>query len=408
MLKKMKREFVLTNICLVAVILGIMFVIMIFLAYEDKMNEIERALHRPVNSYEVANEAGYLTTMYIVTDNKENVVGCYNKREVTDESLVGEIADELLKVKTSEMRYNDKFDAYYSVMKVKNNGGWIISAVNGSYVTSYMYKLIIKYILLYIACNIVFYSIIRKNASKAVKPIELAWEEQKRFIADVSHELKTPLAIISANNHILKDRSNSMIGDEIKWVNGTLKEVDHMKELLKDMMYLAKHDSFDLEIEKKKLDLSDMVAEDILHFEPVAYEDGIDFDYEIEPDIFFDCDEKEIRQLGRILLDNAAKYSSGENGKKIFVSLKKKQEIILSVKNTSQIIPAENLERIFSRFYRGDEARTKNSEKRGYGLGLAIAETIVKKHKGTIKAFSGPTSGPYGLMGTEIEVRFKA
>lgn len=405
MLNKMKRDFVLTNLMLVSMVVAVLFGFIVTVSYDDKMEEVRRALFRPVDAYAVANETGYLTAMYIMADENGQIIEMHNKREALDENIVDDAVLEFILEKEPDVHYNDKYDAYFTVNIFKDKG-YIISAINGSYVSNYMYKIVIRYILLYIGIIGIFYVIIRKNAMKVVMPIETAWNEQKRFIADVSHELKTPLAIISANNQILKERREALIEDEIQWVNGTLKEVEHMKDLLEDMIYLARHDSFDLSIEKKKIDLSDMVAEDILQFEPVAYELGIDFNYEIEPGIDFECDETEIKQLGRILLDNATKYCEGES-RKIEASLKKKKEIVISVKNTSNIIQEENLVRIFDRFYREDEARTKKSGKKGYGLGLSIAKTIVKKHNGIIKAYSGPNCGPDGLQGTEIEVRFK-
>lgn len=407
MLKRMKRKFILSNLILVAFIVSIMFILIVAVSYHDKMDEIEKALHRPVNAHNVANESGYLTATYIVVDEKGNILEMHNKRSTLDESIVDDAVAEFLLETENEMHYSEKYNAYFSFRDSKD-GGYIISAITSEYVSRYMFVVVCRYLILYLGIMVAFYFIIRKNAVNVAQPIETAWNEQKRFIADVSHELKTPLAIISANSEILKARGDAKISDEIQWVNGTLKEIDHMKNLIADMMYLAKHDSFDLSIEKKMIDLSDMIAEDILQFEPVAFEAGIEFEYEVEPDIFFMCDEKEIKQLGRILMDNAAKYCPKEGSRKITASITKKKDIIISVKNTSEVISEENLERVFDRFYRGDQSRTKDSKKKGYGLGLSIAKTIVEKHGGTIKIYSGKSYGPDGMQGTEVEVRFKA
>ncbi len=209
-----------------------------------------------------------------------------------------------------------------------------------------------------------------------IKPIEENINKQKQFISDASHELKTPLTIISANCDLL----TTQIGNN-KWLTYIQNETSKMSSLVNDLLNLAKADN----IKEKKLimeNLSDIVTSSVMPFESVAFENHIKLEYHIEKNITYKCDDKSIRELVSILLDNAIKHTS--NNKQIIVSLvQNKNHIELFVKNQGKPIPKEDQDKIFDRFYRVDESHHR-SEKR-YGLGLSIAKSIVTNHQGQIK-----------------------
>lgn len=218
-----------------------------------------------------------------------------------------------------------------------------------------------------------------------VRPVEKAWAQQKQFVADASHELKTPLTVILANTGILLSHPQDSIEQQKRWIQNTQEEAVNMKKLVDDMLFLAKSDAA-VSLVYSEVNFSDVVWSSVLPFESVAFEQGLSLDSDIAENINFLGDEGKLRELVRILLDNACKYCAPKG--KIFVRLERegeKERFLLSVKNTvSEKMSEQELERMFERFYRADKAR--NREKGGYGLGLAIAKSIVDQHHGKISA----------------------
>ena len=213
-----------------------------------------------------------------------------------------------------------------------------------------------------------------------IRPVEHAFERQKRFIADASHELKTPLTIINANAEVL---SSSPEPD--KWIANILEQTQRMNVLIRDLLNLAKLDSTIPREHFTQFNLSSAVSASSLFFESCAFESHKNFQMDIEENLLLFGNESAIRQLVSILLDNAFKYS-GE-GETIKISLSRKGEKkILTVYNTGSGISQEDQKHIFERFYRSDSSRSRESG--GYGLGLSIAKAIVENHKGSISVRS--------------------
>lgn len=163
-----------------------------------------------------------------------------------------------------------------------------------------------------------------------------------------------------------------------------------MKQLVEDMLFLAKTDDGSAPMLKQKLNFSDLVWGCVLPFEAVAYEQGIALEHQITPDLFLLGDEGQLKQLVIILLDNACKYA-GPNGK-VDIGLERQGDrVLFFVRNTGTPIPAEKLTHIFERFYRVDGSRAR--EKGGYGLGLAIAKQIAENHRGRLTVTSVQEEG---------------
>lgn len=251
---------------------------------------------------------------------------------------------------------------------------------------------------------VVFFFISNFLASMAFKPAEKAWEQQQHFLADASHELKTPLTVILANNNILLSNDSTTIAEQRKWVESTQAEAEHMKRLVDELLFLAKSDAAKSEIPKEPVDLSELAWSNMLQFEPVAFERGVLFDGQIQNGLVTVGDRTQLNQLIHILLDNAIKYA-GEDGQvtwsleKYSIGKTKVQNYAkLSVHNTGKPIPAEDLPHIYERFYRSDRARSAGS---GYGLGLAIAKTICEVHDADILVESTAEKG------TTFTVKFR-
>lgn len=246
-------------------------------------------------------------------------------------------------------------------------------------------------IIFLLICGITLLILVTFYLSRFVTaPAEQALHREKRFISDASHELKTPLGAISINAQALE----LAYGDDI-YVKNIISEAGRMSRLIEKLLMLSKLDESD-KPESAKFDFSDVAIEMVLTYESLAFEKHIDYEYEIGENIDFFGNEDEIRQLFVILIDNAIK-NANEMGRVRITCKDTWDEILFDVSNTGEGIAEEELNNIFERFYTTDSSRNRNS----FGLGLAIARTIVERHDGTIRAESIPGKE------TKFSVRFK-
>lgn len=218
---------------------------------------------------------------------------------------------------------------------------------------------------------------------KAVKPIALSYEKQKKFITDAGHELRTPLTIISANAEIIElESGESECTDVIK------KQVRRMTEMTKNLVKLSKIDEKENIKDKVDFNLSGILKDVLSNFNKYIETENKEISTDIEDDIIINGNISLIRNLFHILLDNAVKYSITN----IYIKLQKqKNKIIFEIKNDSLYIDNNDLNNVFDRFYRSAEVRASNIE--GSGIGLSIAKEIILLHKGDIKASSIETNG---------------
>jgi signal transduction histidine kinase len=217
-------------------------------------------------------------------------------------------------------------------------------------------------------------------ANLMVRPVEEAFEKQKRFISDASHELKTPLAVISVNADVLADD----IGAN-KYLSYIQSESARMNGLVNNLLTLAKLDSMTSQPIFSEFDLSNAVLSIALTFESTAFEENKRYQLNIEPGLRYVGDPDKIKQVTAILIDNAIKHADDEGLVEVTVK-KAGDKILLEVFNSGAGIPEDQQAKIFERFYRYDESRSKQTG--GYGLGLAIAKSIVDEHRGKIKVKS--------------------
>ena len=220
---------------------------------------------------------------------------------------------------------------------------------------------------------------------RMVRPVEEAFVRQKQFVSDASHELKTPLAVISANAEVLEQE----IGEN-EYLGYIRSEVKRTDSLVRNLLTLARMDRNEVPAEMKPFDLSHALLDVVLPFESTVYEAGKTLETDIPDGIECCGNEEMIKQLAVILLSNALKYSD-ENGRiRISLAARGKQRE-LCVFNTGNPIPPEDQDKIFDRFWRGDPAHSR--ETGGHGLGLAIARSIVEAHRGSITVKSAENEG---------------
>ena len=225
---------------------------------------------------------------------------------------------------------------------------------------------------------VAFWGISALLAQMSLRPVERAWQQQKQFIADASHELKTPLTVIMANADLLEKHPQADADQRRQWLDGVRDEAARMRQLVEDMLFLARADA----LRKPTfvpVDLSTTVESEALSFDSVAYERGVTLDTDVATGLTVEGDAKQLTQLTAILLDNACKYA-GVGGQAGLQLRRRKNTAVLRVANTGATLSKEELSHLFERFYRTDTARTRG----GYGLGLAIAQSITTAHHGQI------------------------
>ena len=218
----------------------------------------------------------------------------------------------------------------------------------------------------------------------AVRPVAEAWLKQKQFVADASHELKTPLTVIMTNAELLQGEEYDD-AQRRQFSRGILLMSQQMRLLVERMLSLAKSDAEQPDRQMGPVELSRLVLDSAISFEGVFVEHGLTLESDIAPDITVQGNDQGLEQVVDILLDNARKYSSPGGQTLVRLQGIGGGRCRLTVSNPGPEIPAEELKRIFRRFYRLDEARSRNGS---FGLGLSIAESIVKQHKGKIWAES--------------------
>lgn len=217
-----------------------------------------------------------------------------------------------------------------------------------------------------------------------IRPVEESWNKQRRFIADASHELKTPLTVIMTNTEIVRSSPDGKIASEMKWLDGVMEESKRMEGLIADLLLLAKLDDEDISspgLSEERVDFSQAVEDTLVSFEAIAFERQLTIEESIEPGIMVKGTASRLSRLPDILMDNARKYT--EPGDTVKVSLSHVDDkAILRVFNSGSAIAKEDLDRVFDRFYRADESRCGDIP--GYGLGLSIAQSIATESKGRI------------------------
>lgn len=403
MIKKLKYKFVLINMLLIALVLAVIFIAVYASTQQrlvkDSMDTLQRTLteedHEQPVRRELAGpqkkEPGFTPapTFVVTLDEKNNII-----------SAQGDLFDlsnqESLKAILKQCMANDKSSGTIPgenlrYLKHETDTGTKIAFADRSMEINTLSTLILTSILVGVVSLGVFFLISLFLGGWALRPVEKAWAQQRKFVADASHELRTPLAVILANVGIVQAHPQSSVQDQAKWIEYIQMEANRMNVLIENLLFLARTDDAQSSIVLSLLNLSDTVYGAILPFESVAFEQGKELETNINAEVYINGDENKLKQLMAILLDNAIKYSN-EKGK-ITVNLKETSEhkVVLSVNNRGIPIPHDQIEHVFDRFYRVDESRAR--EKGGYGLGLAIAQSIVLMHNAEINVKSSEDSG---------------
>jgi signal transduction histidine kinase len=387
MIRQLRLKFICVNMLIVLILLSIMLGLVMAITRRQMERESIQMMHeiaagprspaRPDNRSEDVN----LPFIRLTLDKNGDPVSCEGGYyDLSDEETLKELVDA---VKNGGDRIGtiDAYHLRYLVREGPDETVMVFTDITGE--THALKHLMTSCLLIGLAGLGLFLIVSILLSRWAVRPVEKAWEQQKQFIGDASHEMKTPLTVILTDIELLQSGQCSE-EDRQRFLSSIRSMGEQLRGLVEELILLARADRVSRELTKNTVDLSACVSDAILPFEPVFYEKGLSIDSDIEPGIFVSGDEGQLRQVVEILLDNAQKYALPESTATVRLARAGKNAL-LTVENAGEELSAEDRENIFRRFYRLDQARTMNHS---YGLGLAIARQITENHKGKIWAES--------------------
>lgn len=382
MLKKLRLKFILVNMTIVTAMLCAIFCVVLHTTQKDLETQSIQQLHllaglpngqnRPGRPPEPFRQSSF--TLRLSPDGAllSADTDYYEPEEL--ERLAAEADEPLGTLKQENLRY---------LRVTEPKGDTRLIFVDTSAERAMLSALIRSSLLISIGSFFAFLVISTFLARWAVKPVEQAWEQQRQFVADASHELKTPLTVITTNAELLQE-PDCTEASRLQFSGSILTMAGRMRTLTESLLNLARVDSGVPASVFQRLNLSQLLSDTVLPFEPVCFEKGLTLETVIEPELYVKGSAAHLQQAAEILLDNAQKYACGEG--QITVRLSRQGHLChYSVENPGAPIPPEEQKQIFKRFYRMDPSRTHDGS---FGLGLSIAEEIVRLHKGKIWADS--------------------
>jgi two-component system, OmpR family, sensor histidine kinase CiaH len=233
-------------------------------------------------------------------------------------------------------------------------------------------------------------------ADRFLRPIRLSWQRQTDFVADASHEMRTPLSVIQANLGLVMEHTHQTVDENLEWINNAMSEARRLSKLVQDLLTLARADTETIPIERTPVCISDVVLQVVDLFDPIMVAREIQLNADVTPGLMMVGDRDRLHQLMVILFDNASKFTP-PGGKVDVVVNARFHTVYVEITDTGCGIPPNELPRVFDRFYRADPARHHGAQG-GAGLGLAIAKWIVHSHQGKIHITSEVAKGTTVLL----------
>ncbi|MBE7081726.1 MAG: HAMP domain-containing histidine kinase [Clostridiales bacterium] len=379
MIKKAQTRFIILTLSLLLVVFGIIFGASYVLMREVHERGIEHTLNDIESHYQTNDEISsqHAFIAKVIFSSQENVVLNIIKSDNT--SLLDSNIDNVINyAMKSSYKTGSIGNMYYKIVD-KTNFSLIIASDFGdvnyafdSNITNTLFMLSLIYLGLSIIVVLVSFSIFR--------PIKDVFNKQKQFISNASHELKTPLAIISANAEVLKSQNGNN-----SFIDSINSQSERMELLISDLLTLAKMDEEKMPLSSVVFNISEVIINNSLAFDSIAFEKGKTLNLFVQPDVQYKGDIKSVNNILNILLDNAVKHA--KSGGEINVYFKKENsKLSLTIYNTGSNVPESDVNKIFERFYRGDSSRSRESG--GSGLGLSIAKSIADNNKWKISAKS--------------------
>lgn len=320
-------------------------------------------------------------------DKNNNIVRIDGENTISEEYL-SQLATEVLGTKKATGKADEG-----TLMFLKKNtpSGTVIAFTSTEMMNNSIRSTMLLCLCLCIGSLVIFFIISVILANHAIKPVKSAWDSQTQFVADASHDLKTPLTVILANNDIIMSHKDEKVESQQKWLESTREEALKMKGLVTQMLDLAKSENAHC-LPFTRVNLSEITEGEILQLEPIAFEKQLIICSNISKGIFINTNKEAYLRIVQTLLDNAIKYSFEHE--KIRISLREDRQRVYLFVNSPSFINKETLVHIFERFYRGDQARSDG----GYGLGLAIAKNLAVSLNGDLGVKSTKEEGTTFLL----------
>ncbi len=402
MIKKLKIKIVIAMMALITLLLGASFAGMYVLTSrniaDQSMIAMENAAEKPRIGFfspDDASDNGYFSIITIDINERDKTftIDGYGVSSVNLVDSDIDYINMLISAVKSQSKdtgiiQSDGYNYRYLSREAANITRIVL--LDKGYETQTLRSLLISQAITGTLSLIAFLFVTIFIANIAISPAESSWRQQKQLVADASHELKTPITVISANTDIILENPNSTVKEQEKWLGYIKAETSRMAELVNNMLYLAKSEDGNSKPVLDALNFSDLTTEIVLPFESICFEKEKNLLVNILPDVYIKGDAPSLRQLISILLDNACKYSDTNGQIEVFL-YPEGDKAVLVVRNSGEPIPREDINKIFERFYRVNKARSRTEG--GYGLGLSIAKTIVNAHGGKITVTSSSQDG---------------
>ena len=388
MIKKLRIKFILVIMAIVMVLLGcILGVVIHFTAQSMEMQSISmmRAIvtspfQQGLPGQPMDDEVRLPFFTVQLGSRGELIAASGGYFDLSDREYLQEIIDHALSAdqETGELEEHD-----LRYLKTSSPRGYTIVFSDTTTESSTLKHLFYSCLAIFFAAMVVFLGISILLSHWVIRPVAKAWEQQRQFVADASHELKTPLSVIMANAELMQ--GDALSEADLRSYSGNILGVTYqMRALVENMLEMARVDNGAVKMDFAAIDLSQLVSDAALSFQLLYEEQGMGLRAAVPDGLEICGSEQHLYQVMDVLLDNALKYSSP--GGTVRVELTANGRFCtLAVASPGEPILREDLKNIFKRFYRADKARAMNGS---YGLGLSIAESIVEAHRGRIWAQS--------------------
>lgn len=301
--------------------------------------------------------------------------------------------DELQSILESVAAQEDEFGVLrqgHVVFYRSGNAPCRIALASTDYITHSVLRLILVLALIWLLAMLLFLAVSVRLSALAARPLEEAMRREKQFVADASHDLKTPLSVILANSSILMENPEATVGSVRRWLDSTQDAARRMQRLITQMLTLADVERTDTAPASEPVDLSGVALKAALEMESVAYEKQVTLETALSEPCVVRGNTDYLQRIVSSLLENALKYEP-KGGRVQLTLAREKRKVTLTVRNFGSTISEADLPHVFDRFYRSD--RSRRNESGSFGLGLAITREMVEKLGGEITAVSSPESG---------------
>ncbi|MFV0395281.1 MAG: sensor histidine kinase [Coprobacillaceae bacterium] len=395
MFKKLRNKFLILNVISILIVLIAAFASIFYMTYENVRKDVTLQLEKELKekNFRPPNSIGhgpnsqqpldFASTSFCVLLNTDNELeGIYNTPFTISNDDVEPLITKAID-KNKDLSFFENDGQYWAFQLVESSDGNLLAFVNITSNVNVLLNLVYAFLVVSILVTCVIVILSYKYANRAIQPIKESFKRQEEFVANASHELKTPLTIINTTLNVIRSNQDETVQQQDKWLDYIQNETNRMSTLTNDLLYLTRMSQTN-DILLTTFNISELIETTILSMEAIAYEKDVTLSYTGFP-MQYHGHMESLNRLFYILLDNAIKYNNKDGYVKVVLT-KQQKTITITIENSGEGIEEEHIKRIFNRFYRADESR--NSQTGGYGIGLSIAKTIVEQHNGIIKVES--------------------